>query len=147
MFPVAYRRSIAYVYLLRFWSHSGLENREYGRGYPLRWRRDILYPQKLALTSPTSGGRSVGIVLLRTKATEFVRSEATNFYFFETLFVRVHPARNSLMEAMSARVCLQTLSCGSHCISSEIRVNAISMLRSRKSVSSVEVLRLKWMHF
>ena len=30
-----------------------------------------LYPQKLALTSPTSGGRSVGIVRVRTKATEF----------------------------------------------------------------------------
>ena len=30
-----------------------------------------LYPQKLALTSPTDGGRSVGIVRLRTKATEF----------------------------------------------------------------------------
>jgi hypothetical protein len=27
-----------------------------------------LYPQKLALTSPTSGGRSVGIVRSRTKA-------------------------------------------------------------------------------
>jgi len=31
----------------------------------------ILYPQKLALTSPTGGGRSVGIVRVRTKATEF----------------------------------------------------------------------------
>jgi len=31
-----------------------------------------LYPQKLALTSPTGGGRSVGIVRVRTKATEFV---------------------------------------------------------------------------
>ena len=30
-----------------------------------------LYPQKLALTSPTGGGRSVGIVLSLTKATEF----------------------------------------------------------------------------
>ena len=30
-----------------------------------------LYPQKLALTSPTGGGRSVGVVRLRTKATEF----------------------------------------------------------------------------
>ena len=28
-------------------------------------------PQKLALTSPTGGGRSVGIVRSRTKATEF----------------------------------------------------------------------------
>ena len=30
-----------------------------------------LYPQKLVLTSPTGGGRSVGIVRSRTKATEF----------------------------------------------------------------------------
>ena len=30
-----------------------------------------LYPQNLALTSPTGGGRSVGIVRSRTKATEF----------------------------------------------------------------------------
>jgi len=30
-----------------------------------------LYPQKLALTSPTGGGRSVGIVRVRTKAKEF----------------------------------------------------------------------------
>jgi hypothetical protein len=37
-----------------------------GRGDPLRSPRDTLYPQKLALASPTSGGRSVGIVRLRT---------------------------------------------------------------------------------
>ena len=30
-----------------------------------------LYPQKLALISPTGGGRSVGMVRSRTKATEF----------------------------------------------------------------------------
>jgi len=30
-----------------------------------------LYPQKLALTSPTGGGRSVGMVRSLTKATEF----------------------------------------------------------------------------
>jgi hypothetical protein len=39
-------------------------------GNPLRRPRDTLYPQKLALTSPTSGGRSVGIVRSRIKATE-----------------------------------------------------------------------------
>jgi hypothetical protein len=50
---------------------SGLENREYGRGDPLRWPRDTLYPQKLALTSPICGGRSVGTVHLRTKTTDF----------------------------------------------------------------------------
>jgi hypothetical protein len=32
---------------------------------------DIILPQKLALTSPTGGGRSVDIVRSRTKATEF----------------------------------------------------------------------------
>jgi hypothetical protein len=52
-------------------SGSGPENRDYGRGDPLRWPRDTLYPQKLAFSSPTSGGRSVGIVRLLTKATEF----------------------------------------------------------------------------
>ena len=35
-----------------------------------------LYPQKLALTSPTGGGRSVGIVRVRTKATEREREIA-----------------------------------------------------------------------
>jgi hypothetical protein len=49
----------------------GLENREYGRGDPLRSPLGTLYPQKLAVTSTRSGGRSVGIVRLRTKATEF----------------------------------------------------------------------------
>jgi hypothetical protein len=53
-------------------SRSGLENRKYGRGDRLSWPRDTLYPQKFALTSPISGGRSVSIVRLRTKATEFV---------------------------------------------------------------------------
>jgi hypothetical protein len=51
-------------------SNSGLENREYGRGDQLRWPRDTLYRQKLALTSPTSGSHSVGIVRLRTNGTE-----------------------------------------------------------------------------
>jgi hypothetical protein len=62
-------------------SGFGLENREYGRGDPLRWPRDTLHPQKLALTSPTSGGSSVGIILLRAKSTEFV---AVTYIFFCT---------------------------------------------------------------
>jgi hypothetical protein len=41
-----------------------------GRGNSLRWPRNTLYPEKFALTSPTSGG-SVDIVRLRCKATEF----------------------------------------------------------------------------
>jgi hypothetical protein len=46
-------------------SGSGVENRQYGRMDPSRWPRGTLYPQKLALTSPTGGGRSVGIVRSR----------------------------------------------------------------------------------
>jgi hypothetical protein len=49
-----------------------LENRDYGRRYPLCWPLNALYPQKLALTSPAGGGRSVGIVRSRTQATEFI---------------------------------------------------------------------------
>jgi hypothetical protein len=45
-------------------SGSVLESREYGRGDPLRCPRDTLYPPKFMLTSPTSGGRSVGRPLL-----------------------------------------------------------------------------------
>jgi hypothetical protein len=46
----------------RKYSGSGPENREYGHRDPSRSTRGTLYPQKLVLTSPTSGGRSVGIV-------------------------------------------------------------------------------------
>jgi hypothetical protein len=52
-------------------SGSCLENREYGHRDPSRWPRGTVYPQKLAITSPTSGGRSVGIVRSRTQTMEF----------------------------------------------------------------------------
>ena len=39
-----------------------------------------LYPQMLALTSPTGGGRSVGIVRVRTKATEFRYTNFSNLF-------------------------------------------------------------------
>jgi hypothetical protein len=52
-------------------SGSGLESREYYRGDPLRSPRGAVFPQNLALTLPTSGGRSVGIVRSSTQATEF----------------------------------------------------------------------------
>jgi hypothetical protein len=53
-------------------SGSGLGNRDYGlRGAALSDYATSLYPQELALTSPSSGDRSVGIVLSRIQATEF----------------------------------------------------------------------------
>jgi hypothetical protein len=52
-------------------SGFGLEIRECGHGDPLRWKRDTLHPQKWAITSLTSGRRSVGIVCSQTKAKVF----------------------------------------------------------------------------
>jgi hypothetical protein len=59
---------------------SVLEKRDYGRGDQPRWPHDT-NPQKVALTSPTSGGRLVGIVRPRT--------EATDFYIYMYLYVYV----------------------------------------------------------
>jgi hypothetical protein len=50
-------------------SGSGLENRGHGRRDPSLWPRGTLYPQKLAIASPTSGGR---ILRSRTQTMEFV---------------------------------------------------------------------------
>ena len=46
-----------------------------------------LYPQKLALTSPTGGGRSVGIVRWRTKATELLYNSNWLIYITEKMHV------------------------------------------------------------
>jgi hypothetical protein len=67
-------------------SGSGLENREYGSRDPSHWPCGTLYPQKLALTWPTSGGRSVGRVRSRTQAKEF--SFYCSFYMSVGLFIR-----------------------------------------------------------
>jgi hypothetical protein len=58
--------------LLENSSGSGLEIQEYGCGNALRWPCDTLSPQKLQLTSLTSGSPSVGIVCSQTKATELM---------------------------------------------------------------------------
>jgi hypothetical protein len=61
-------------------SGSGLEKTEINVGEnSLRSPRNTLYPQRLALTSPTCGGRSVGIILLQTAATEF------SFFFSDSV--------------------------------------------------------------
>jgi hypothetical protein len=46
---------------------------------PSRWPRGTFYPQKLVITSPTSGGRSVGIVRSRTQTMEFLLLQVTVF--------------------------------------------------------------------
>jgi hypothetical protein len=49
-------------------SGSSIEIREYSRGDPFRRTRGTLYKQTLALTSPRSSDRSVGIVRSRAQA-------------------------------------------------------------------------------
>jgi hypothetical protein len=61
-----------YIYIYMLMYIALVYKTDYGRRDPLRWPRDTLYPQKLALTSPTSGGRSVGIVRSRTEAIELL---------------------------------------------------------------------------
>jgi hypothetical protein len=67
-----------------WWKSSGscLENREYGRRDPSRWLRGTLYPQKFAITSPTDGGRSVGVIRSRTQTMEF---SLVSHIFFEII--------------------------------------------------------------
>jgi hypothetical protein len=79
-------------------SGSGPENRDYGSRDPSRWPRGTLYPQKLALTSPTSGGRSLGIVRSRTQATEFL--------LYEPAFTRLD--NQAYSSNLLVRVCLCT---------------------------------------
>jgi hypothetical protein len=62
-------------------SDSGLEIREYDCRDASRWPRGTFYPQKLALTSPTSGGRSVGIVRSRTRT--FNESESNRLLYMQ----------------------------------------------------------------
>ena len=54
-----------------------------------------LYPRKLALTSPTGGGRSVGIVRVRTKATELLLLFLLPY--FCRVFAIIHLKRSLLL--------------------------------------------------
>jgi hypothetical protein len=77
-------------------SASGLESRECGRRDPSCWPRGTLYPQKFALTSSTSGSRSVGIVCSRTRATELVVCVLTPSHIRKETFPKDTQVRVSL---------------------------------------------------
>jgi hypothetical protein len=100
-------------------SGSGLENRKYGRGDPLLWPHDTLYRLKLALTSPTSCGRSVGIARLRTKTTEFSLVQPNRAIF------RQHTFKRSLQhcEHKEHKVILDTTNREAHQMEHENRSN------------------------
>jgi hypothetical protein len=65
----------------------GLENREYGRGDPLSWSHGTLYPQKLALTSLTSVGRSAQFAHgLRPRSLFFLFPDIGTVPHFQRIF-------------------------------------------------------------
>jgi hypothetical protein len=83
-----------------WWKSSGscLENREYGRRNPSRWPRCTLYPQKLAITSPTSGGRSVDVVRSRTQTMEF--------FWWMNVFENVFMCNINIYEYIYVYICV-----------------------------------------
>jgi len=70
-----------------------------------------LYPQKLAITSPTGGGRSVGIVRVRTEATEF---SFRYLYYNITLNIptRFDPRQITVRESRHFNCRIHTLDAG-----------------------------------
>jgi hypothetical protein len=80
-------------------SSSSLSNQEYGHGAPLRSPCDTHYPQKLALTLPTSGGRSVSIVLLRAQAMEF-----SSFRHVHQRLFPLHPGLSVILMTINTQI-------------------------------------------
>jgi hypothetical protein len=80
-----------------FWEVVGLE-REYDRMDPLCWPCNTSYPQKLALTSPTSGVLSVDIVRSRTNGHGVL-------FFFLLLFLSIFPFPISLLFVLQRSTC------------------------------------------
>jgi hypothetical protein len=74
-------------------SGSGVENREYYSRDPSRRPRGTLYTQNLAFTSPTSGGRFVGIVRSRTQDTGFSLAIYILLRYVKDTIFRVHTRR------------------------------------------------------
>jgi hypothetical protein len=67
--------------------------------FQLRWPRDTLYPLKLALTSPTIGGRSVGIVRacgLKPRSLFLLMSFNINSYWIESVPNNSPPPKYSI---------------------------------------------------
>jgi hypothetical protein len=96
----------------------GLQNRDCGRVDPSRWPRGILYPQRLTLPSPTSGGRSVGIVRSWTQAMEFRNLHRICFVLVCSirpgLYVRLAASSSMQLTVKSTTDC-DTEHCGCSC--------------------------------
>jgi len=64
-----------------------------------------LYPQKLALASPTGDGRSVGIVRVRTKATEFSSDTDLRVHIVHVLPTATCKEANRRLASVPTRLC------------------------------------------
>jgi hypothetical protein len=113
---------------------SCLESREHGRMDPSRRPHGNLYPQKLAITSPTSGGRSVGVVRSRTQTTEF-------FFTGDMSVIRVCISHNKLPNYF--RLNLVPRFCTNICRSEFIMILTVEyFLRNSYNFTLSEVYRL-----
>jgi hypothetical protein len=86
-------------------SGSGLESREYGLGIR---HADHVAPsirKKLALTSLTNGGLSVGIVRLRTEATEFLYIYIYIYIYILIGVQTIHRSKLRMTESLCAFKC------------------------------------------
>jgi hypothetical protein len=102
-------------------------------GESLRWPRNALYPLKLALTSPTSGGRPVGTVRLRTQATEFsleLNSFITSAFWTQCI------KRASPYEVIRVRHSVRLLVSSSEIIGTTFGLDRL--IRTRRPISSEE---------
>jgi hypothetical protein len=87
-------------------SSSGLEIREYSHRDPLRCPRGTLYPQKLTLTSPISGGSSVSIVRSQIQAMEFFFYSYQHCQIFNNFIIKFyrHPCNSKYNRPSSSRI-------------------------------------------
>jgi hypothetical protein len=88
-------------------SGFGIERRKYGYRISSRWPRGTLYPQELALTSPTSDGCSIGIVRIRALGFTQPLTEMSTGNIKKKMFLgsKVRPVRAA--DNLVSRLCRQ----------------------------------------
>src|SRR5215510_13984583 len=117
-----------YVFSVSNFSGSGLENRLTAVGTRCADHVSPLYPQKLALISPTGGGRSVSIVRSRTKVTELLHVSALHCHLQGGFLV---PSERCSIEEQSTEYC------GWVCLSSDVVRSAHHVTRHNTSIHKI----------
>jgi hypothetical protein len=92
------KRQLSFTYPNEFCNHLSSFNACWMSSLPSRWPRGTFYPNKLAITSPTRGGRSVGIVRSRTQTMEFFECLA-HLIFFQFITLKMYALNTALKKA------------------------------------------------